>query len=235
VAQATDFVDLSRRVAMVDAVIDAEETRVRDHQAAKRRLGNEMHRLALDLDRSRAALAFSTGALQQADADLVRKALQMDAVQTGIRLVSGGFLFPVAGPHNFSDTFGAPRMIGTAFAHFHEGTDVFAAEGTPLVAVERGVLVNVGTDTLGGMKLWLVGASGNRYYYAHLSGFAPGVVHGKVVAAGEVVGYVGTSGNAQGTSAHLHFEVHPGGGPAINPFPLLKIADEALRRAAPVS
>lgn len=134
--------------------------------------------------------------------------------------------YPVAGPHTFTDTFGAPRMFGTPFAHLHQGTDVFAAEGTPLVAIERGVLVRVGTDVLGGTKLWLIGASGTRYFYAHLSAFALGVVEGKAVEVGELVGFVGNSGNARGTSPHLHFEVHANGGGPINPYPLLRMIDQ---------
>jgi hypothetical protein len=95
------------------------------------------------------------------------------------------------------------------------------------VACERGVLVRIGTDVLGGTKLWLVGASGTRYFYAHLSGFADGVVEGKVVQPGDVVGYVGNTGNAATTPAHLHFQVHPGGGAAVNPYPLLRVSDTA--------
>jgi len=85
---------------------------------------------------------------------------------------------------------------------------------------------------LGGTKLWLVGASGTRYYYAHLSAFAEGVTEGKVVTAGDVVGFVGNTGNAATTPAHLHFEVHANGGPAVNPYPLLKIVDDAQKRYA---
>ena len=184
------------------------------------------------LDRARASLAASTRALQQADADLSTKKAQLDGAEAGSKLVAGGFLFPVAGNHSFTDTFGAPRMFGTGFAHLHEGTDIFAAGGTPLVTTERGVLIRVGIAVLGGNKLWLVGESGTRYFYAHLSAFAPGVADGKVVEAGEVVGYVGNTGNARTTPAHLHFEVHPGGGPAVNPYPLLRIVDDAQRRLA---
>jgi len=137
----------------------------------------------------------------------------------------------VRGLHAFTDTFGAPRMTGTPYAHPHQGTDIFAAHGTPLVACEPGVLVRVGTDVLGGTKLWLVGTSGTRYFYAHLSAFAEGVVEGKVVQAGDVVGYVGNTGNAATTPAHLHFEAHPGAGPAVNPYPLLKVADTTANTA----
>jgi len=120
-------------------------------------------------------------------------------------------------------------MTGTLLAHKHEGTDIFAAHGTPLVACERGVLVRIGTDVLGGTKLWLIGASGTGYFYAHLSAFAEGVAEGKVVEAGDVVGYVGNTGNPATTPAHVHFEAHPGGGAAINPYPLLRATDTEAR------
>jgi murein DD-endopeptidase MepM/ murein hydrolase activator NlpD len=123
-------------------------------------------------------------------------------------------------------------MFGTAYAHLHQGTDIFAASGTPLVAVERGVVFSMGSDVLGGTKLWLQGASGTKYYYAHLSAFAEGMADGTVVTAGQLVGYVGNPGNAATTPAHCHFEVHPGGGPAVNPYPLLKIVDDAQKQIA---
>ncbi|MGH2684782.1 MAG: M23 family metallopeptidase, partial [Actinomycetota bacterium] len=120
----------------------------------------------------------------------------------------------------------APRMPGTEYEHLHQGTDIFAPAGTSLLACERGVITKMGTDVLGGIKLWLVGESGARYYYAHLTAFADDIEEGDVVEAGTVVGFVGNTGNAVGTPSHLHFEIHPGAGPAVNPFPLLKAVDE---------
>jgi murein DD-endopeptidase MepM/ murein hydrolase activator NlpD len=133
-----------------------------------------------------------------------------------------GFVFPVQGEVEFIDSWGYPRMTGTASAHWHQGTDVFAPMGTPLVAAESGELYKVGFAGLGGRRVWLKGDSGTHYYYAHLSGFAPGVVDGLRVNAGDVIGYVGDTGNARGTSPHLHIQVHPGGGDPVNPYPLLK-------------
>jgi murein DD-endopeptidase MepM/ murein hydrolase activator NlpD len=229
VLDAPDIVDLSRRVALLGALTEADHGRLEDYDLAAQSVTGEFDRVNAHLTRSRADLAAARGALEQTDATLVASKAQLVASQTGGIIVAGGLSFPVAGPHTFTDSFGAPRMFGTSFAHLHEGTDVFAAAGTPLVAIERGVLIRVGSDTLGGTKLWLVGATGTRYYYAHLSAFAPEVTEGKVVQAGEVIGFVGSTGNAQGTSAHLHFEAHPNGGAAINPYPLLRIIDEAER------
>jgi murein DD-endopeptidase MepM/ murein hydrolase activator NlpD len=149
---------------------------------------------------------------------------ELAAYEAGAHAYVDGFVFPVAGPVEFIDSWGYPRMMGSPSAHWHQGTDIFATAGTPLVASENGVLERVGNASLGGIKLWVVGESGNEYYYAHLSAFAEGVVEGKRVRAGEVIGYVGDTGNARGTSPHLHFEIHPDGlGPA-NPYPLLKAA-----------
>ena len=231
--QAPSFVDLSRRVAMVRAAVTADQGRVVEYQAAAGAVTAEVERLSAEVARSRAELARAATAMQHGDAATLATKAQLVAAQTGGKVVAGGMAFPVAGPHSFTDTFGAPRMFGTAFAHLHQGTDVFAPEGTPLVAIERGVLVRVGTDVLGGTKLWLAGATGTRYFYAHLSAFAPGVAEGKPVEAGEVIGFVGNTGNARGTSPHLHFEVHPGGGAAINPYPLLRLVAEETRRLVP--
>lgn len=225
--QAPDFMDLSRRLAVLGAVTDADQGRVEAYVEASRSITGDFDRVNADLGRKRGELDAARLGLEKADATLLSGKAQLVSSQTGGLIVAGGLSFPVAGPHNFTDTFGAPRMTGTAFAHFHEGTDVFAPTGTPLVAIERGVLVSVGSDLLGGTKLWLVGATGTRYYYAHLSAFAPGVADGKPVQAGEVIGFVGSTGNAQGTSPHVHFEAHPDGGAAINPYPLLRIIDEA--------
>jgi murein DD-endopeptidase MepM/ murein hydrolase activator NlpD len=89
----------------------------------------------------------------------------------------------------------------------------------------------MGTDVLGGTKLWLKGESGTYYYYAHLSAFVEGMKDGDVVEAGDVVGLVGDTGNARGGAPHLHFEIHPDGGQAVNPYPLLKVVDELRRQA----
>ena len=110
-------------------------------------------------------------------------------------------------------------MTGTVYEHWHEGTDIFAPAGTPLLAVERGVVSRMGNEVLGGTILWLKGESGTSYYYAHLSAFAPGITPGMVVESGTVLGFVGNTGNARTTPPHLHFEIHPGGGAPINPYP----------------
>ena len=152
---------------------------------------------------------------------------QLSFVLSGQAIALGGFVFPVGAPFNFASTFGAPRMVGTKYEHTHQGNDIFASGGTPLYATNRGVIARKAVAVLGGNKLWLVAADGTQYYYAHLSSYADGIEDGTVVEAGQVLGYVGDTGNAIGTPPHLHFEIHPGGGPAIDPYPIL----DAVRRS----
>ncbi len=124
---------------------------------------------------------------------------------------------PVAGPHSFTDTWGAPRSGGRT----HQGVDMLAARGTPLVAIEAGTIRRLGSSSLGGITVWLRGTGGDEFYYAHLDSWAAGVFEGMSVAPGALLGYVGTTGNAPSHIPHLHFEYHPGGGAAINPTPLV--------------
>ncbi len=119
---------------------------------------------------------------------------------------------PVAGPTAFGDTWGAPRPGGRT----HQGVDMMSPAGTPLVAVVAGS-ATMRTNTLGGNVISLAGSDGNGYYYAHLSAWEGG---SRSVSAGEVIGYVGATGNT--TANHLHFEIHPGGGAAINPTPTVR-------------
>ncbi len=127
---------------------------------------------------------------------------------------NAGIVCPIAGPRAFADTWGAARSAGRS----HEGVDMMSPQGTPVVAVESGS-VQMKTTSLGGNSAWVNGGSGTRYFYAHLNGWEGS---SRSVSQGEVIGYVGHTGN---TSAnHLHFEVHPGGGRAVNPYPYVRAA-----------
>ena len=104
----------------------------------------------------------------------VVRADQPAILSAGSDIVIHGFVFPVGEPHTFGDSFGAPRMVGTEFAHAHQGTDIFAPMGTPARGLRaRRHHARSGTDVLGGNKLWLKGESGTYYYYAHLERASP--------------------------------------------------------------
>jgi murein DD-endopeptidase MepM/ murein hydrolase activator NlpD len=114
--------------------------------------------------------------------------------------------FPVAGKARFTDDWGNPRY--NPCPHWHQGTDIFADFGTPVVASEAGVVNARGRHPVGGLSVWMTGDDKMSFYYAHLQSFAD--VHpGQRVGAGTVLGYVGDTGNAEGGSPHLHFSVHP--------------------------
>jgi Peptidase family M23 len=130
--------------------------------------------------------------------------------------------FPVQGPCSFTDTWGAPRSGGRV----HEGVDIIAKSGQYVYAVVDGTLSKQAVDKPGGLSgnaWWLTTSDRSYYFYAHLSGFAPDLKVGSKVVAGQIIGYVGMTGNA--AAPHLHFEIHPGGGSAINPTPSVKAVD----------
>jgi hypothetical protein len=118
-----------------------------------------------------------------------------------------GYVFPVYGQSSYSDTYGAAR--GDVSGGWHHGDDIFAALGAPVLALAHGTVFSVGWNKVGGWRLWLRDDRGWEYYYAHLSAYSPLAVNGAVVNAGDVLGFVGDTGDAQGTPYHLHFEVHP--------------------------
>jgi len=124
---------------------------------------------------------------------------------------------PVNGAVSFTDTWGDPRSGGRT----HQGVDMIASRGTPLVALEAGTVKRMRNGGLGGITVTLTGVSGDEYYYAHMNGWASGLSVGQSLAVGGLLGYVGNTGNAQYTIPHLHFEFHPGGGAPVNPYPLV--------------
>jgi murein DD-endopeptidase MepM/ murein hydrolase activator NlpD len=113
------------------------------------------------------------------------------------------------------DTWDGGRSEGRK----HEGIDIFARRGTPVLSSTEGIVAQVGTNRLGGLVVWVMGPGGQRHYYAHLERYAD-VEAGMRIQAGRVLGYVGNSGNAKGTPPHLHYGVYGMGG-VINPYPLL--------------
>ena len=142
-----------------------------------------------------------------------------------VKLTAGGYVFPVYGPASFTDTYGAFR--GDVSGNWHHGQDIFAPLGAPVLAVANGTVFSVGWNRIGGNRLWLMDRQGNQFYYAHLSAFTPLAVNGARVRAGDVLGFVGNSGDAAGTPPHLHFEIHPvsllhkGYDGVVNPYSFL--------------
>ena len=123
---------------------------------------------------------------------------------------SGIQVCPVAGPNSFVDSFGDPRV-----GHTHQGIDMISPAGTPVVAAHPGS-VTQSSSSSGGLQAYVRASSGTYTFYAHLSSYGAS----GSVGAGTVIGYVGSTGNA-GETNHLHFEYHPGGGAAINPYQML--------------
>jgi murein DD-endopeptidase MepM/ murein hydrolase activator NlpD len=156
-----------------------------------------------------------------------RSSAPLLAMPTGLqpRLTAGGYVFPVYGPVSYGNTFGAFR--GDVAGNWHHGDDIFAPLGAPILACADGLVFSVGWNDVGGNRLWLRDSEGNEFYYAHLSAFTPIARNGMHVKAGEMLGFVGNTGDAQGTPTHLHFEVHPsallfmGYDGAVNPTPYL--------------
>ncbi len=128
----------------------------------------------------------------------------------------GGYSCPVVRPRAFSNDWGAPRSGGRR----HQGTDIFAPYGASVVAIADGVVNLRGYGESAGWWLILRGDDGSHYWYMHLQRYS--TANGARVSAGQLIAQNGDTGNAKGTSPHVHFEQHPGGGGAVNPYPLLK-------------
>ena len=116
-----------------------------------------------------------------------------------------------------ADTWGGPRDGGRK----HEGVDIFAPRGTPVRSTTRGVVGRVSDHGIGGKHVWVIGPGGERHYYAHLDGFAPGIARFDRMHPGSPIGFVGDTGNARGTPPHLHYGIYGKSG-AHNPWPLLQ-------------
>lgn len=156
-------------------------------------------------------------------------------------------VFPIVGAATFIDDYGDPRGQGS-----HEGNDIMAPRRALVVAAEAGTVRFHTTSARAGCMLYLDGKSGTQYLYIHLNNdltdgndnrgrcvpgvaYAKGLKDGQKVAAGQVIAYNGDSGDADGGSPHVHFEVHPGGGGSVNPYRYLRQARRLLFSAAPGS
>ena len=214
--------DLSARdVPAIDALLDTKQG-IRDRQSAlaARRHDQDgtMADLAAQRDQISAELTAMAAVLPPAPSHLPLPRSSRSASALGQRLRKGpapAFICPIDGPLAFSDDFGAPRPGGRR----HMGNDLLSPAGTPNVAVVDGT-IETRAWAGGGITIFLAGADGNTYVYMHLMQIVGTVP--RQVAQGEVIGLVGNTGDARGF--HTHFELHPGGGPAVSPYPLISAA-----------
>ncbi|MGH3035225.1 MAG: M23 family metallopeptidase [Gaiellaceae bacterium] len=156
-------------------------------------------------------------------------------------------VFPVVAKVSYTDDFGAPRGSGS-----HEGNDIMAAKRSPVVAVEAGRVTKWNRSARAGCMLYLYGRSGTVYMYVHLNNdrtlandndggcrngiaYAPGLRSGQLVQPGQLVGFVGDSGDASGIASHLHFELHPRSGAAVSPYRRLRAAYRHLYQRPPLA
>jgi murein DD-endopeptidase MepM/ murein hydrolase activator NlpD len=142
-----------------------------------------------------------------------RYALQLSLMPRPVHLA-----VPVRGvpARGLADTWNAPRSGG----RHHEGIDIFAPRDTPITSPVPGLVLGVGVNSLGGQVVRVIGPGRQVHYFAHLSHFGP-VHRGMRIQAGQVLGYVGTTGNARGTPPHLHYGIYNLPGGATNPYPVL--------------
>lgn len=172
-----------------------------------------------DLRREALATAETLGdqleGLQTRERTLELKAARQADVRRGPQ--QGIYACILQEPFTYIDSWGFARSGGRS----HKGTDVMAPHGNEVYAFTAGT-VRLSSNRLGGVVAYLDGDDGHRYYYAHLAGYAPGLASGARVEPGQLIATNGNSGNARGGAAHVHFEVHPGGGGAVNPYPWLR-------------
>jgi murein DD-endopeptidase MepM/ murein hydrolase activator NlpD len=222
------FTDFSDRLEFLGSMAQGDADLVIEREVAQEELRRERDNLLVLADRQ-AAVAGELGQAQDAiDAQFDRISDRVaelteqyrEEIAASRELVILGQtpdpdgsiqVCPVAGPNSFIDTFGWPRPGGRT----HQGIDLIAPFGTPIVAAHPGT-VSYSSSSLGGLQAYVYG-SGGYSFYAHLSGYSSA---SGSVGAGTVIGYVGSTGDA-GSTNHLHFEWHPGGGPAVDPYLML--------------
>ncbi len=215
--------DYMRRVGASDAQAVYDVKRLRDRLVKQRaQLVKEKRSAKTALSGLKKERDRLQARLKSKQAEFARVKAELDAVRGGANRPDGmaafpgpnGMVFPVVGSYYYSNTWGASRGGGR---RTHKGTDIMAPRGTPVVAITSGT-VSSKTGGLGGKVIWLHGSNGWAFYYAHLDGWAVRSGH---VQAGQIIGYVGATGNAAGGAPHLHLQIEPRGYP-VNPYPYLR-------------
>lgn len=227
VVAADDPAGAAQRAALLEVLSSRDTATVESATALRTQL--EQTRALLEdttaeLDALQASLRQETARLQAVLDATVRKVDALRARAARQRQIARGAqqgtyacIFD-QGVSHFIDSWGAPRSGGRG----HEGTDVMAPRGVNVYAITSGTIGRLSSGGLGGTALRIRGDDGNRYYYAHLQGFADGIRPGARVEAGQLVAFNGSSGNARGGATHVHLQVHPGGGAPVNPYPWLR-------------
>ncbi len=211
-----DMADMAARTEFVSMMTTRQADLVAEAEAAADSYTQALRQVAQAQGRSK-------DLRQRHKATVARLRARLDAAKGLVEKLSGfsptttvgGRLVacPVSRPYSYVDTWGAARSGGRA----HQGTDIMNPYGNKVHACVDGTISRESYNALGGVTLYLQGDDGNEYYYAHLSRYFART--GQRVQAGELIAYNGQSGNAAATAPHLHFEVHPGGGSPVNPYP----------------
>ncbi len=205
---------LSRRDATSIEAATALTTQLAQTETLRRAALQDLQALEAEAEATAAQLTEDLEAAKALEADVKARAARQKQISRGAQ--NGTYACMMQRPYSYIDSWGFSRSGG----RHHEGTDVMAPYGNEVYAFTHG-RVSHSTNRLGGTSLYLYGDDGNRYYYAHLDSYAGNVPSGSRVEAGQLIAYNGNSGNARGGAAHVHFEVHPGGGGATNPYPWL--------------
>jgi murein DD-endopeptidase MepM/ murein hydrolase activator NlpD len=189
------------------------------HDAAEQELAMVQATQRALLASRQAAVKTLNARFRQAQA-LVAERRQAQVVGgRAVARVTGGLACPMAQPRSYTDTWGAARSGGRR----HQGTDILAPYGTTVFAIANGVISRAETGRgLGGTVVYLQGDDGTEYFYAHLASFS--VREGQRVRAGQPIARNGATGNAADGPPHVHFEVHPGRGAPVNPYPYVRRA-----------